>query len=154
MFDFDPAKALADIERQRKEIEAKEQKLKQFLALGADLFPEQFTATPVAAQTPAQRQLAVAAAPKARQGTAKAAIIETAIEIMRIHGHVMTGDVLAAVEAKGVEIGAKDKLLQVSSILSREKQTFASDRSKGWSLVEKKPDSAGTLPGFGVADAT
>ena len=152
MLDLDPQKVLADIERQKQDLAKKEQDVKQFMALGARLFPEQF-GTAVAPPVEQQRQLAVAAVPKARIGTARSAIIETAIALMEERGYVQTADVLNAVEAKGVTIGAKDKMLQVSSILSRDKATFKADRSKGWSLTNKKPDSAPTLPRFSAADA-
>ena len=152
MLDLDPRKILADIERQKQELIAKEQELKQFMALGARLFPEQFATVETNHPEP-ERQLAIAAIPKARVGTARSAILETAIALMNERGYVQTTEVLEAVEASGVTIGAKDKLLQVSSILSRDKATFRSDRSKGWSLVNKKPDSAPTLPGFSAADA-
>lgn len=152
MLDLDPRKILADIERQKQELIAKEQELKQFMALGARLFPEQFATVETTRPEP-ERQLAIAAIPKARVGTARSAILETAVALMNERGYVQTAEVLEAVEASGVTIGAKDKLLQVSSILSRDKATFRSDRSKGWSLANKKPDSAPTLPGFSAADA-
>ena len=164
MLDLDPTKILADLARQRQEIEDKEARLKLFMELGASLFPESF-ATLAASTKPAipnlqspsvnsnQRKLTVASIPKARKETAKAQITQIAASLMETNGYVQTPDILRGADAVGVHIGASDRLLYVSTILSRNKELFKSDRSMGWSLRNKKPDSAGTLPGFSAADA-
>ena len=57
------------------------------------------------------------------------------------------------IEAEGVSIGSADKVLAVSTILSRAKEKFKSDRAAGgWVLVkphqEETPQGAPTPAGF------
>ena len=153
------AKELADIERQekqeaeeRKAREERKEKLRAFTAMGASLFGAT-PSFPVTAQiTEPARKLAVATNKPGRKGTAKARIAEIATELIELHGYVQTDDILVAAEQRGVQIGAANKPLAVSAILSRSPD-FENNRSKGWSLANKKPGSAPTLPGFS-ADET
>ena len=154
------AKELADIERlekqeaeARKAREERKEKLRAFTAMGASLFGASPPPAVVAQITKPARSLAVAATKPGRKGTAKARIEEIATELIQLHGYMQTETILEVAEQRGVQIGAANKPLAVSAILSRSPD-FKSDRAKGWSLTNKKPDSAPTLPGFSLANAT
>ena len=147
------AKELQDIAEQEKALNERKAKLRAFAEMGADLFGLQAPTSVGSTLNADNRKLAVAATPKHRKGTAKALVEQSAQQLLSTSEFVQTNVVLMAAEAAGARIGAADKLLAVSAILSR-CPLFQNDRSKGWSLVEKKPESAPTLPGFGVADAT
>jgi hypothetical protein len=146
---------LALLDKQRKALEERAAKVKQLAALAAELYPEQVAnQAPPLTSNDVPRQFAVAAARKPREGTSKARITQIAADLIAAKGYVQTSEILVAVEAENIPIGSNDKATYVSGILSRNKEMFASDRSKGWSLANKKPDSAPTLPGFPVANAT
>lgn len=57
-----------------------------------------------------------------------------------------TSELLEMLTVRGIEVGGKNKMLAVSSILSREKSTFAATRKEGWSLrtpaIEAPSESA------------
>jgi hypothetical protein len=140
---------LAGIEEREKELialNARKADLRAFALLGAKLFGTQ---PPAESQPELQAQ---AATPKARVVTAKAIVEHVAAELLTNSPFVQTGQVLAAAEVAGARIGAADKLLAVSAILSRAPQ-FQSDRSKGWSLKNEKPESAPTQSGLSAANA-
>ena len=91
------------------------------------------------------------AAPR-KGGTAKDRIIEMAERAIASVGYVSTADLLKLLEEQGLEIGSDNKMLAVSSVLSREKDKFKSDRAAGgWVLVaphkEETPTGAPTPEG-------
>jgi hypothetical protein len=69
-----------------------------------------------------------------RGRTAKSVVISVAEEMLANGGWKPTREILEQALARGAEINAKNKFLRVSSILSRAKDKFVSDRSKGWAL--------------------
>lgn len=153
------AKELAAIEllekqeaEERKAREERKEKLRAFTAIGVSLFGASPPSLVVAQATEPIRTLTIPTTKPGRKGTAKARIEEIAAELIQEHGYMQTEDILEVVEQRGLQIGAANKPLAVSTILSRS-PNFVSDRSKGWSLSNKKPDSALTLPGFSAADA-
>lgn len=136
------AKELAEIAKQEKALAERKTKLRLFAEMGASLFGEQ-PAVAEPAQTSlqlAERQLALAVVPKPRKGTAKAIVEQVAAELLANAPFVQTDDVLAAAEAAGARIGAANKPLAVSAILSRAPQ-FQNDRSKGWFLKVESPNT-------------
>lgn len=149
------AKELAEISKQEKALNARKAKLRAFAEMGVSLFGAQ---TPIS--TPAQtslqladRQLAVAASPKKREGTIKSRIEQIATQLLLPPNlYVQTPEVLREAEAQGVRIGAADKLQAVSVILNRSGM-FKSDRSNGWYIHYEKPESAPTQSGLSAADA-
>ena len=67
--------------------------------------------------------------------TAKSVVIAVAEEMLTTREWIPTKDVLEQALARGAQINAKNKFLRVSSILSRAKEKFVSDREKGgWAL--------------------
>lgn len=133
------AKELAEIENQQRALTERKAKLRAFAEMGISLFGEKHAEPSYATRDLAQQQVAFAVSPKPRKGTAKAIVEQVAGELIAIQGHTQTDAVLAAAEAAGAHIGAANKLLAISAILSRAPQ-FQSDRSKGWSLKSEKPD--------------
>lgn len=69
-----------------------------------------------------------------KQKTGKAMIIALAEEMLTDGKRIPTRTILEQAQARGIEIKAKNKLLRISSILSRAKEKFESDRSTGWAL--------------------
>lgn len=136
------AKELAEISKQEKVLAERKAKLRLFAEMGANLFSEQLViAEPSQASLQlAGRQLALASTPKPRKGTAKAVIEQVATELLANTPFVQTDDVLAAAEAAGARIGAANKPLAVSTILSRSPH-FQNDRSKGWFLKVESPNT-------------
>lgn len=140
-------KELAEIEQQEQALLARKAKLKAFSEMGASLFGDAAVAPPrplpprplpPIREAIEQRMLAFASDKAAREGTAKFIIESVATDLMLRHGYVQTEQVLEAAEAAGARIGATNKPLAVSTILSRSPK-FKSDRSKGWSLNDESP---------------
>ncbi len=66
--------------------------------------------------------------------TAKSVVIAVAEEMLATRDWMPTREILEQALSRGAQINAKNKLLRVSSILSRAKDKFKVDRSKGWAL--------------------
>lgn len=67
--------------------------------------------------------------------TAKSVVIAVAEEMLTTRDWIPTKEVLEQALARGAQIGAQNKFLRVSSILSKAKGKFVSDRGKGgWAL--------------------
>ena len=149
------AKELAEIAKQEKALNERKAKLRAFSEMGASLFGTQPSIS-LPAQTHLQladRQLAVAAIPKKREGTIKARIEQIASDLLLPPNlYVQTADVLREAEAQGVQIGAENKLQAVSVILNRA-GTFKSHRSKGWYINYEKADTAPTVSASSAANA-
>jgi len=81
-----------------------------------------------------------------RRNTQKGQIIAAVIEILPKYGHRHTRDLVADLEARGIDIKAKDKLLALSAILSKD-DLFVASRKLGWSLNGSIPVAAPTATG-------
>lgn len=88
----------------------------------------------------------------ARPKSKKDQIIDYAKQLLADGRHRHTTEILNAIENSGIEITATDKVISISSILSKEKALFQSSRKHGWSLVKKEeisrltPMSSDSLP--------
>jgi hypothetical protein len=87
--------------------------------------------------------------------TKKEAILTNSAAILGDGVARFSRQLLAELSDRGVQVGGKDPILNLSSYLSREKDIFVSDqRAGGWSLrrLPKKvrPDEAPTSSGLGV----
>ena len=87
-----------------------------------------------------------------RREFTKDRILTGARRLIAANGPMQSADLISALEKVGVVIGGADKVLTVSSILSRAKDQFKSDRAAGgWTLVsphkEVTPPSAPTPAG-------
>ncbi len=69
-----------------------------------------------------------------RGATAKSVVLAVAEEMLATRDWIPTREILEQALARGAEINAKSKLLRVSSILSKAKNKFVSNRGKGWAL--------------------
>ena len=146
---------LSDIDARIQALVKRRDALRSFVDLGSLLFsenaavreqpafPERVRGTETVPQILARR---------VRENTIKGRVEQIAANLIEKRGNVQTAEILSCAENEGVVIGAADKLLAVSTILSRS-PLFTNDRSRGWSLTNKKPESAPTLPGFSAADA-
>lgn len=74
----------------------------------------------------------------ARENSHKARVLAAAIDILKKDSPIRTPQLLAFIEARGIEFNAKDKAANLSVILSKDDR-FVSDRKNGWSLAEKNP---------------
>ena len=87
-----------------------------------------------------------------RRESAKDRILNGAARLIDSNGPMQTVDLVKMLERGGIAIGGADKLLTVSSILSRAKDRFKSDRAAGgWVLLsphkEETPQGAQTPAG-------
>lgn len=76
-----------------------------------------------------------------RDGSLKARIESLARQAITTRGPQTTREILALAEAAGIEVKGADKPTTVSVILSRSGE-FKSDRTIGWTLVEKETPAA------------
>jgi hypothetical protein len=122
----DELRALND---RRKVVEAKIVALRMFL-----------TASDVRGSMPNLPVAAPAGAglPEASKVTVKDRVIDAALRILADGRPRHTSELLAEFEAKGIEVGGNNKLATVSSILSREGNSFKANRSRGWTLTKKE----------------
>lgn len=133
---------LNSIDQQIAELQRRQVELRQFVNLGRKLFD----ATPVQGSLvfppkPATEQSLAAhfATPaRARDGSMKARILETAELLIQGQGPLHTKDLVDHLETCGVEIGGADKTVTVGVILSRSSR-FKADRKVGWSLSPDWP---------------
>lgn len=141
---------LAEIERKLVDIvplKERRDQLRAFIAMGHSLWgTKPATAIEVPSQPKAERR------PITEPGTTKAQILVRTEQIIATEGPIETRHLVARLQAAGVEIGGADKVLSVSSVLSRAKDKFKSDRAAGgWTLVhphkEETPSGAPTPEG-------
>jgi hypothetical protein len=64
----------------------------------------------------------------------KERVIRNAVQILSEMQPLHTRTLLQKLEERGITIGSTDKIIGLSSILSRDKQRFVASRSAGWSL--------------------
>ena len=134
--------------------------LRQYIELDRILFDEQ--ATNDARQdhpmdAPTRKPRAVLNDPQVleerpRREFTKDRILNGSRRLIAANGPMQSADLISALEKVGVTIGGADKVLTVSSILSRAKDQFKSDRAAGgWTLVsphnEETPQGAPTPAG-------
>lgn len=133
---------LAEIERKLAEMQPLAQRrdqLRMFLSIGRSLYagpPGQSEPLPPMPAAPTGR------APEAAfGGTVKARVVEAVAALLAANGPMRTRDILARLQAQGIEIGGANKVDTVSVILSRTKDRFKPDRTLGWSLVDQQKEA-------------
>ncbi len=135
---------LADIERKLADMQPLAQRrdqLRMFLSIGRTLYATpvgqgQLIPPVVSAAVPAPPQSATPGQP-----TVKMRVIEAAAALIAANGPLRTRDILAHLQAQGIEVGGSNKLDTVSVILSRTKDRFKPDRALGWSLVDDQKEA-------------
>lgn len=85
-------------------------------------------------------------APYKEVSSHKGRVTDNAALILASDAPMKTPILLERLEARGIEFHAKDKLGNLSAILSRDDR-FVSDRRSGWSLTQKNPQDAATSTG-------
>lgn len=137
-------------------LQKRREQLRPFVEMGRGLFSESGTITPLtgnlflrAAQADDMFHGGVILR---RRLTTKDRIIGLAAQVISKRGPTSTADIIKELEVAGVEIGSDNKVLAVSSVLSREKSKFKSDRAAGgWVLIhpheEETPQGAPTPAG-------
>ena len=136
---MDPyAKAVAEIAEIEQlianltELQRRRDQLRMFVDMGAALYQP---ATEV--QMPAPRRHIVMPQSTAPRKTLKSRIVEGAVRLIRLHGPMQSRRLSELLEQDGVELRYADKALGVSTVLSREKSQFKSDRAAGgWVIIE------------------
>lgn len=145
--------ALIVVRREIAALREREQKLETFLNLGKELFANQIGAhhrkrVPLILSDSTANALK-SMTESGQRVSMKASVLNLARKAIEERGSIHTRDLVAYIEAAGVTVTGADKPTTVSVILSRS-DDFVSDRSKGWTLVEKNPldaaTSAGSLP--------
>ena len=146
---------LAEIENKLAELAPLQQRrtqLHMFVNIGRDLYGGGAEAQLSAQLLPKKLASQSSATPVARRLSMRQQIIEGAARLIESHGPMQSRRLAELLERDGVKIGSADKVLAVSTILSREKALFKSHRAAGgWLLVhphkEATPPSAPTLAG-------
>ena len=145
---------LAEIEKtlaQLAPLQQRRTQLHMFVNIGRDLYGggnTQTDAPSLQAEVPIQSSIP----PSSRRLTMRQQIIEGAERLIKSRGPMQSRQLAELLEHDGVQIGSADKVLAVSTILSREKDRFKSHRAAGgWLVVhshkEATPPSAPTLAG-------
>lgn len=153
-------RAVAELERIEAELakmaalQKRRDYLRQYIELDRILFEEQADADarqdhPVNAPTYKQRVMPNASQAlneRPRREFAKDQILNGAMRLIAGNGPMQSADLVKMLEHAGITIGGADKVLTVSSILSRSKDQFKSDRAAGgWVLLS--PHKEETPPG-------
>lgn len=86
----------------------------------------------------------LAAATAEFDGTAKARIERAVSEILSDGAPRHTRVLLDELAKRGIEVGGQNKVIALSSILSRNKDTFEADRKVGWRLKKEMSEPAAT----------
>ena len=158
-------RAIAELERIEAELakmaalQKRRDYLRQYIELDRILFDEQAAddARQDPMDVPMHKPRAVLNDPRVleerpRREFTKDLILSGAMRWITSNGPMQTADLVKLLEQDGVVIGGADKVLTVSSILSRTKDQFKSDRAAGgWTLVsphkEETPQGAPTPAG-------
>ncbi len=131
---------LDDIERKLAgmlPLQQRREQLRQFINIGRVLYAPQAAPQQPLQSAPTAEQDALPS-PQAMPGTRtkQSRIANGAIAILAA-GPMSTRAIVARLEALGVNIDGKDKVADVSAVLSRDKARFKSDRAAGgWLLVQ------------------
>ena len=164
--------AIAELERVEAELakmaalQKRRDHLRQYIDLGRILFDQQAsidapqkTMTPSPAwsvappaSSPTEVPGPIYAVTGRKREFTKDRIVSGATSLITNNGPMQTAELVKMLEQDGVIIGGADKVLTVSSILSRTKDQFKSDRAAGgWTLVkahkEEPPQGAPTPAG-------
>lgn len=147
--------ALIVVRREIAALREREQKLETFLNLGKELFSDQIGVRPrrrvqLELSETTANTLKSMIAEASQKVSMKASVLKLAKKAIQERGSIHTRDLVAYIEATGVTVTGADKPTTVSVILSRS-DDFVSDRTKGWSLVEKNPQDAPTSAGSSPA---
>lgn len=146
---------LASIKSKIASLQKREEELRLFVELGKRLFADGQTG-PVRRFNIPRRVLLDAPASEesekasVRETSLKARVLALARQRIEQRGPQSTRDLVAFIEAQGIEVTGADKPTTVSVILSRSDE-FVSDRTRGWSLAEKNPQDAATSAGSSTA---
>lgn len=132
---------LAEIERKLAEMQPLAQRrdqLRMFLSIGRSLY-----AAPSGQAELLDPVVATATKPAEppKQETVKARVVEAAAAMIAAEGPMRTRDILSRLQARGIEVGGTNKLDTVSVILSRSKDRFVPDRTRGWSLIDNQKEA-------------
>ena len=143
---------LSEIERKIAEMQPLMQRrdqLRTFISVGRTLY-----SAPIgqASMLPPAVSTLAAPTPVTGSGTQKARIAQAVAALIAARGPMQTKELLRAVQEQGIEVGGADKLVSMSVLLSRAKDTFKSDRAAGgWVLntphKEQPPQGAPTPAG-------
>ena len=134
-------------------LQRRRDQLRQFVDLGRAIFAQADESQELGHhQMVAQSAEPPVAERSTRRASGKHQIIEAAKSILSADGPMSTRMLLERLLAWPVDIGGADKLVTVSVVLSRAKDTFKSDRSAGgWTLTtphkEETPPGAPTPAG-------
>lgn len=142
------AKAEADlrsVEAQIASLTKRRSELAEFIALGRKLYGQQSVTATMAKVNEAVERIRTS-----RENSLKASVLSLTHQAIQQHGPQTTAQLVAALEAQGVQITGKDKNTTVSVILSRSDE-FVSDRRNGWSLAEKNPQDVAASAGSSTA---
>lgn len=138
----------------KEQISAKEAKivgLNTYLGSAAGMMSGAARLTPTATAELTTSTSAASSQRKPQAGSTKAMVLETAKRICNDGLVHSTKEILHAVLAGGIEIGAKDKFLAVSALLSRDPRFVSNRKEGGWSLAknseldESSRDSSGSV---------
>ena len=151
---------LTELSRQIAAMQQRQDALKSFIAIGRSLVEDdEQTAAPAPwlnAATPAVSGI-VTTPPGFfdRPPSIKQHVLKLAEETISKTGPQSTRALVEHLERHGISVGGADKVLAVSTILSRAKGRFKSDRAAGgWTLVdgekEETPQGASTPAGSDV----
>jgi len=140
--------SLAKALRKRDELRAALAKVEQFIALHAEIFGtneelEALTAELVARPSrESQEAMFRAALQKIRPGISVSALVGAAERVLRDAGHPMTrGELVAALETRGVPMSTNDPSRYVGTILWRHQEKFENIEGRGyWLKGEPLPE--------------
>lgn len=136
---------IAELDRKISELQPliqRRDQLRSFVSIGRMLYaaqPEQSSLLNESREPPSHD---TAQAPEARNGhkpeTMKTRVVEAAAAILAAESPMRTRELLARLQAQGIEVGGANKIDTVSVILSRSKDRFRPNRATGWTLRPQK----------------
>jgi hypothetical protein len=141
---IESAKAeLANIEKQFQTLNKRREKLVQLLSLYNEIAANNTA-------TDGHVRIVVPAAPSAtKKVTAKDRILDAVYTLLSDGRPRHTRVILNHLDALGVDVGGKDRVLALSALLSRdEDRGFVPSRTVGWSLKKANPESVAADPGL------
>lgn len=146
---------LADIDQKLSEflaLQKRREQLLTFVNIGRALYDGDGLGPPTSSVTTAPMASGNGANIVLPRVTVKTQIIDTAERLISDHGPMQSRELVEKLEAGGIAIGSANKVLAVSTIMSRAKDKFKSDRAAGgWSLnsprKEAPPPDAPTSAG-------
>ncbi len=136
----DAQNELEEIERKLADmlpLQQRREQLRQFINIGRVLYsPQTASHQPVRSMLTVEQNALPSPRAMPRTTTKQSRIANGAIAILEA-GPMTTRAIVARLEGLGVNIDGKDKVADVSAVLSRDKARFKSDRAAGgWLLVQ------------------